>query len=161
MSDADGFVKLSRQKAEGVKSWDMLEEAHQKDESVDGKITGKVKGGMTVNIGGVNAFLPGSQIDLKSLKNTDHLIGQNCTFKVINMNTKRSNVIVSRRLILEEQREKLRQHRLLGDERKSEVTLEEAKQIIPVLHDNRATEAELLQQAGIALFGHAALAGKQ
>ena len=66
LSDSDGFVKLSRQKAEGVKSWDMIEEAFEKSEPVDGKITGKVKGGMTVNIGGVNAFLPGSQIDLKA-----------------------------------------------------------------------------------------------
>lgn len=73
LSDTDGFVKLSRQKAQGVRSWDMIEEAFQKGQPVDGKITGKVKGGMTVNVGGVNAFLPGSQIDLKAPKNTDQL----------------------------------------------------------------------------------------
>ncbi len=112
LSDSDGFVKLSRQKAEGVKTWDMIEEAFQKSESVDGKITGKVKGGMTVNIGGVSAFLPGSQIDLKAPKNTDQLIGQTCTFKVLNLNHKGANVIVSRRVLLEEERNKLREQTL-------------------------------------------------
>ncbi len=109
LNDSDGFVKLSRQKAEGIRTWDMLENAFSKGLSVDGRITGKVKGGMTVTIGGVNAFLPGSQIDLKSIKNTDSLIGQNCTFKIININHKGSNVIVSRRILLEEQRSKLRE----------------------------------------------------
>lgn len=109
LSDSDGFVKLSRQKAEGVKLWDMIEEAFQKGQSVEGKITGKVKGGMTVSIGGVNAFLPGSQIDLKAPKNTDQLIGQSYAFKVLNFNHKGANVIVSRRAILEEERNRLRE----------------------------------------------------
>jgi small subunit ribosomal protein S1 len=108
LSDSDGFVKLSRQKAQGVRTWDMIEEAFQKGQPVDGKITGKVKGGMTVNIGGINAFLPGSQIDLKAPKNTDQLIGHNFTFKILNFNHKGSNVIVSRRVLLEEERNKLR-----------------------------------------------------
>ncbi|UCD34766.1 MAG: 30S ribosomal protein S1 [Nitrospiraceae bacterium] len=112
LSDSDGFVKLSRQKAQGVKSWDMIEKAFQKSEPVDGKITGKVKGGMTVNIGGVSAFLPGSQIDLKAPKNTDQLIGKKYTFKVLNLNHKGSNVIVSRRVLLEEERSKLREKTL-------------------------------------------------
>lgn len=113
LSDSDGFVKLSRQKAEGVKSWDMIEEAFEKSEPVDGKITGKVKGGMTVNIGGVNAFLPGSQIDLKAPRNTDQLIGQSYTFRVLNFNHKGTNVIVSRRVLLEEERNKLRAQTLI------------------------------------------------
>ena len=108
LSDSDGFVKLSRQKAQGVRTWDLIEEAFQKGQPVDGRITGKVKGGMTVNIGGVNAFLPGSQIDLKAPKNTDQLIGHNLTFKILNFNHKGSNVIVSRRALLEEERNKLR-----------------------------------------------------
>jgi len=108
LSDSDGFVKLSRQKAQGVRSWDMIEEAFQNGQPVDGKITGKVKGGMTVSINGVNAFLPGSQIDLKAPKNTDQLIGHNFTFKILNFNHKGSNVIVSRRALLEEERNKLR-----------------------------------------------------
>jgi small subunit ribosomal protein S1 len=112
LSDSDGFVKLSRQKAEGVKSWDMIEDAFKNSQPVDGKITGKVKGGMTVNIGGVNAFLPGSQIDLKAPKNTDQLIGQSYTFKVLNLNHKGANVIVSRRVLLEEERNRLREQTL-------------------------------------------------
>ncbi len=114
LSDADGFVKLSRQKAQGVRSWDMIEEAFQRNQPVDGKITGKVKGGMTVNIKGVNAFLPGSQIDLKAPKNTDQLIGQRYAFKILNLTHKGSNVIVSRRVLLEEERSKLREKTLTG-----------------------------------------------
>ncbi|HDH00784.1 MAG TPA: S1 RNA-binding domain-containing protein, partial [Nitrospirae bacterium] len=112
LSDQNGFVKLSRQKAKGVRTWDMIEEAFQKNQPVDGRITGKVKGGMTVNIGGVNAFLPGSQIDLKAPRNTDSLIGQTHTFKVLNLNHKGANVIVSRRVLLEEERNKLREQTL-------------------------------------------------
>ncbi len=112
LSDSDGFVKLSRQKAEGVRSWDMIEEAFQKNQPISGKITGKVKGGMTVNIGGVNAFLPGSQIDLKAPKNTDELIGYIYKFKILNLTHKGSNVIVSRRVLLEEERNKLREQTL-------------------------------------------------
>jgi small subunit ribosomal protein S1 len=117
----DDFVRLSKKQAVQIKTWESLEEAYHRGYHVEGEIVGKVKGGMKVEIEGVHAFLPGSQIDLKSLKNTDHLIGQNCTFKVINMNTKRSNVIVSRRLILEEQREKLREKVLSTIEEGAEI----------------------------------------
>ncbi|RJQ42756.1 MAG: 30S ribosomal protein S1 [Nitrospiraceae bacterium] len=112
LHDADGFVKLSRQKAEGIKTWDMLEDAFRKGNAINGKITGKVKGGMTVTIGGINAFLPGSHIDIKATKNADHLIGKSSQFKVININHKGSNVIVSRRALLEEERSKLREQTL-------------------------------------------------
>lgn len=113
LSDSDGFVKLSKQKAEGVRSWDSIEESFQKNQPVNGRITGKVKGGMTVNIGGVNAFLPGSQIDLKAPKNTDQLIGKNYDFKILNLTHKGANVIVSRRVLLEEERTKLREQTLI------------------------------------------------
>jgi small subunit ribosomal protein S1 len=109
MSNSDGFVKLSRQKAEGARMWDMIENAFNNSQPVDGKITGKVKGGMTVSIGGVVAFLPGSQIDLKAPKNTDALIGHTFAFKVLNFNNKGSNVIISRRALLEEERKELRE----------------------------------------------------
>jgi small subunit ribosomal protein S1 len=112
LHDVNGFVKLSRQKAEGVKTWDLLENAFHNGAPVSGKITGKVKGGMTVIIGGINAFLPGSHIDIKATKNADHLIGKNCAFKVLNINHKGSNVIVSRRALLEEERSKLREQTL-------------------------------------------------
>lgn len=113
LHDSDGFVRLSRQKAEGIRTWDKLEDAFNKGLSVEGTITSKVKGGMTVNIGGVNAFLPGSQIDLKSPKNTDNLIGQKHNFRVLNINHKGPNIIVSRRVLLEEERNKLREQTLL------------------------------------------------
>lgn len=108
LSDSDGFVGLSRQKAEGIKAWDTIESVYSKGLTIDGKITGKVKGGMTVNIDGVMAFLPGSQIDLKAPKNTDNLIGHTFAFKVLNINHKGTNVVVSRRALLEEERDKLR-----------------------------------------------------
>lgn len=112
LEDTDGFIKLSRQRAETVKTWAMLEESFQKGLPVEGKIIGKVKGGMTVDIGGVKAFLPGSHIDLKAPKSTDHLIGQSCKFKILKLNHRMSNVIVSRRVILEEERNKLRMETL-------------------------------------------------
>jgi len=108
LSDSDGFIKLSRQKAQGIKTWDRLEEVFEKGLTIEGKITGKVKGGMTVNIGGVNAFLPGSHIDLKAPRDTDSLIGRTYPFKVLSVNQKGPNIIVSRRVLLEEERNKLR-----------------------------------------------------
>jgi small subunit ribosomal protein S1 len=108
-SDSDGFVKLSRQKAEGLKSWDMIEEAYHDSKTVDGTITGKVKGGLTVNIGGVNAFLPGSQVDLRTPRNPEGLIGQTFSFKILNLNHRGSNVVVSRRVLLEEERKVMKE----------------------------------------------------
>jgi small subunit ribosomal protein S1 len=111
--DKQGFLKLSRQRAEAVKTWSILEEAFEKGHKIEGKITGKVKGGMTVNIGGVTAFLPGSQIDLKVVRDPDHFIGQTHSFMVIKLDQKTSNVIVSRRVILEEERSRLKNMTLL------------------------------------------------
>ena len=108
----DGFVSLSRERLVRIKTWDMLENACNTGTPIDGKITGKVKGGMTVEICGVNAFLPGSHIDIKSCKDTDHFIGLVCPFKVMKINNQRSNIIVSRRIILEEQRNDLRKETL-------------------------------------------------
>ncbi len=110
--DHDGFVSLSRERVVRIKTWDMLENACNKGIPIEGKITGKVKGGLTVSICGVNAFLPGSHVDIKSCKDTNHFIGQSCPFKVLKVNNKRSNIIVSRRIILEEQRDNLRKETL-------------------------------------------------
>ncbi|UCE71650.1 MAG: S1 RNA-binding domain-containing protein [Nitrospiraceae bacterium] len=112
LNDSDGFVKLSRQKAEGLKTWDRLSDAFKQGVPVEGKIVGKVKGGMTVDINGVSAFLPGSQIGLKAPRDTDSLIGQAHSFKVLNLNHRGSNIIVSRRVLLEEDRNKLREQTL-------------------------------------------------
>ena len=108
----EDFVRLSKERATRIKTWEILEEAYQKGMEIEGKIVGKVKGGMTVEISDVKAFLPGSHVDLKSIRDTDHLLGQVCRFRVIKLNSKRSNVIVSRRIILEEEREKLREKTL-------------------------------------------------
>jgi small subunit ribosomal protein S1 len=118
----EDFVRLSKQQAVQIKTWQLLEEAFQGGQHIEGEITGKVKGGMNVEIDGVKAFLPGSQIDLKTPKNTDQLIGKTCAFKVLNINNKRSNVIVSRRVVLEEEREKLKEELLSRIEEGAEIT---------------------------------------
>ncbi|MBI4686270.1 MAG: 30S ribosomal protein S1 [Nitrospirae bacterium] len=110
----DGFIRISKDRATKIRTWDVLEEAVNNNTTVQGKITGKVKGGMTVDISGVKAFLPASHVDIKMLKDTDHLIGQSFTFRIIKLDTKRSNVIVSRRALLEEEREKLRKETLVS-----------------------------------------------
>jgi len=109
---SEGFIHLSKDKATKIKTWEVLEEASHKGLPIKGKIIGKVKGGMTVDISGIKAFLPGSQIDVKASKDTDHLIGQTLPFKVIKVDNQRSNVIVSRRILLEEERNKLREKTL-------------------------------------------------
>jgi small subunit ribosomal protein S1 len=104
----DGFMKVSRQRAEGIVTLEVLENAFQNGTPIEGKIVGKVKGGMTVDINGIKAFLPGSQIDIKVVKNSDNLIGQCCPFKVIQLDNRKNNIILSRRILLEEERNKLK-----------------------------------------------------
>ena len=106
MRDSEGVISLSKDRASKMKIWDVLEKAAQEGTSVEGVITEKTKGGLTVDIGGVKAFLPGSQIDIKVTKDADALLRQKMLFKVLKINNKRSNVIVSRRAILEEERVK-------------------------------------------------------
>ncbi|MBI4654840.1 MAG: 30S ribosomal protein S1 [Nitrospirae bacterium] len=108
----DGFMLLSRNRAVETRTWDILEDVFHKGLPIEGKIIAKVKGGMTVDISGVKAFLPASHIDLKVLKDIDYLIGQVFPFRVIKLDNKRSNVIVSRRVLLEEEREKLKKETL-------------------------------------------------
>jgi small subunit ribosomal protein S1 len=110
--DSETFVNLSRERVIRIKTWEMLENAWHNGTPVEGRIIRKVKGGMTVDICNVNAFLPGSHIDLKSCKDPDSLIGKVFLFKILNINNKRSNIIVSRRLVLEEERERLRKETL-------------------------------------------------
>jgi small subunit ribosomal protein S1 len=103
IEDAEGMIVLSRERATRIKVWDNLEKALRSGSPVEGKITGKTKGGFSVDVSGVNAFLPGSQVDLKPPKDVDSLIGEKLAFKVLKLNNKLSNVIVSRRVILEEE----------------------------------------------------------
>ncbi len=104
ISNSEGIVGLSKERASKIKIWEVLEKAVQDGSLVEGTITDKTKGGLTVDIGGVKAFLPGSQIDIKITRDLDSLIGEKMKYKVLKINNKRSNVIVSRRAVLEEER---------------------------------------------------------
>ncbi len=103
----EGGLLLSREKAIGIKVWEEIAKIQADDGTIDGKIENRVKGGMSVDIG-VPAFLPYSQIDLRPVKDLDALIGQSFPFKILKFNRKRNNVVISRRAILELDREKLR-----------------------------------------------------
>jgi small subunit ribosomal protein S1 len=103
IEDAEGMIALSKEHAATIKVWEVLENAIQDGVSVEGKITGKTKGGFLVDIAGVSAFLPGSQVDIKPLKDMDSLVGEKMHFRVLKLNNKLANVIVSRRAILEEE----------------------------------------------------------
>ena len=107
LENEDGLIDLSKDKAEKLKVWNVVEHAFDNGEPVEGTIVGKVKGGLTVDIG-VKAFLPGSQVDLRPVKNLEAFIGKAMKFKVIKFNRRRGNIVLSRRVLLEKQREKLR-----------------------------------------------------
>jgi small subunit ribosomal protein S1 len=100
-----GMCVLSKEKADRFKVWDEISAACERDELIEGTITARVKGGLQVSIrGGVKAFLPGSQVDLRPVRNLDKLIGQTFEFKVIKFNKKRGNIVLSRRVLLEKER---------------------------------------------------------
>jgi small subunit ribosomal protein S1 len=106
IKDSDGTIALSKERATKIKVWESLESALRDGSPIEGKITAKIKGGFSVNVSGVNAFLPGSQLDIKTLKEVDKLIGKKMLFKILKLNSKVSNVIISRRVILEEERQR-------------------------------------------------------
>jgi len=106
--DAEGNIILSKEKADRMKIWKEIEEVHQKDAVIEGKVISRIKGGMIVDIG-VKAFLPGSQIDLRPVRDLDQLIGKTFPMKIIKMNHRRGNIVVSRRVLLEESRDRKRQ----------------------------------------------------
>src|SRR5882762_7164049 len=104
-----GMCVLSKEKADRFKVWDEISAACERDELIEGVITARVKGGLSVTIrGGVKAFLPGSQVDLRPVRNLDKLIGQTYDFKVIKFNKKRGNIVVSRRVLLEKERDEMK-----------------------------------------------------
>jgi small subunit ribosomal protein S1 len=105
--ELEGGLRLSREKAIGIKVWENIAKIQEDDDTLQGVVEGRVKGGLSVNIG-VPAFLPYSQIDLRPVKDLDAMIGETYDFKVLKYNRKRNNVVVSRRAILEAEREKLR-----------------------------------------------------
>ena len=96
-----GQTQLSREKAKRAETWNVLEKIYENNEIVTGLISGKVKGGFTVDIGSVRAFLPGSLVDTRPVRDTAHLEGKELEFKVIKLDQKRNNVVVSRRAVME------------------------------------------------------------
>ena len=131
VEDGFGETKLSREKAKRAEAWKGLEAAHVADEVVMGVINGKVKGGFTVDIDSIRAFLPGSLIDVRPIRETTHLEGKELEFKVIKLDQKRNNVVVSRRAVMEsansaEREELLEQMKRM---RPSDMTVLETKSI--------------------------------
>ncbi len=108
LENEDGVVVLSKKKADFLRVWEKIKEAHEADRPVEGMLVRKIKGGVTVDLMGVDAFLPGSQIALRRVPNIDDLLGQKYDFKIIKLNKRRRNIVVSRRVILEGEREKKR-----------------------------------------------------
>ena len=109
--DSDGLIVLSREKAEKTKIWEDIRRAYEKGEVITGMILGRTKGGLTVDIG-VRAFLPGSQVDLRPVRDLDKLIGKSFPMKVIKLNQRRGNIVLSRRELLEEERRTLKERTL-------------------------------------------------
>ncbi|MDI6853114.1 MAG: 30S ribosomal protein S1 [Deltaproteobacteria bacterium] len=99
--DEEGPLLLSKNKASRIKIWEEISYAYHNEGVVEGTIVAKVKGGLSVDLGGILAFLPGSQVDLAPVRNPDSYIGQRCTFNVLKFNRKRRNVVLSRRTLLE------------------------------------------------------------
>ena len=108
----EGLLTLSKEKADRITIWRDISKSCREGEVIEGEIVGKVKGGLSVDIGRILAFLPGSQIDLKPVRNLDALIGQRLKFKVIKFNRKRNNIVLSRRVLLDEERKQLREETL-------------------------------------------------
>jgi len=104
--DSDGNIVLSKEKADKIKIWEQLEVACKDETPVRGKVVARIKGGLTVDISGVKGFLPGSQVDLRPVRNLDSLIGQTFEMKVLKINQRRGNIVLSRRVLLEEVRDK-------------------------------------------------------
>jgi len=105
--DEEERVVLSKEKAAKVKVWEEIKNSYDEDQTVEGVIVNRVKGGFSVDIG-VQAFLPGSQADLRPIRNLDEMVGKTFTFKILKYNRKRSNIVLSRRVILEEERDSKR-----------------------------------------------------
>jgi small subunit ribosomal protein S1 len=111
MKDDSPALILSKEKADLMKAWDEISKAVERDEVVTGTIIARVKGGLSVNIG-VKAFLPGSQVDLRPVKNLDKFLGETLQFKIIKFNKKRGNIVLSRRVLLEHERAEKREETL-------------------------------------------------
>lgn len=110
LEDEEGSIVLSKKKADFMRVWEKIREAYENDEPVQGTLQKKIKGGVVVDLMGVDAFLPGSQIALRRVPNIDELLGRSYQFKIIKLNKRRRNIVVSRRVILEAERAEKREH---------------------------------------------------
>jgi small subunit ribosomal protein S1 len=108
VENEDGQLVLSKEKAERLKVWDEISNAYDNEEAVEGTIVARVKGGLSVDIG-VKAFLPGSQVDLRPVRNLEALLGEKTSFKIIKFNKRRGNIVLSRRALLETERKMMRE----------------------------------------------------
>nr|BCX00014.1 MAG: 30S ribosomal protein S1 [Bacteroidota bacterium] len=109
VEDAEGRLVLSRRKADLMRIWERIEQAYQNDEVIEGEIKRRVKGGMMVDIFGIEAFLPGSQIDVRPVRDFDSYIGKRMEFKIVKLNRAGENVVVSHRVLIEKDLEEQRQ----------------------------------------------------
>jgi len=122
VEDGFGETRLSREKAKRARSWAVLEKAQETEEIVSGAITGKVKGGFTVEINDIRAFLPGSLVDVRPVRDTSYLEGKELEFKVIKLDRRRNNVVVSRRAVVESEYSAEREQLLESLQEGQEVT---------------------------------------
>src|SRR5215203_5513228 len=120
LEDQEGAVVLSKKKADFMRVWEKIRVAHESDQPVEGTLVKKIKGGVVVDLMGVDAFLPGSQIALRRVPNVDELLGASFEFKIIKLNKRRRNIVVSRRVILEQERAGKRD-KLMKDLQKDQV----------------------------------------
>ena len=109
--DENGLVVLSKEKADRIQIWEDITKAYEEGREVEGKVCERIKGGLSVDIG-VKAFLPGSQVDLRPIRNLETLIGETIRTKIIKLNRRRGNIVLSRRVILEQEREAARKETL-------------------------------------------------
>ena len=122
VEDGFGETRLSREKAKRARSWAVLEKAQETEEIVTGAITGKVKGGFTVEVNDIRAFLPGSLVDVRPVRDTSYLEGKELEFKVIKLDRRRNNVVVSRRAVVESEYSAEREQLLESLQEGQEVT---------------------------------------
>lgn len=120
VEDSEGQIILSKSRADFLKVWDRIYKAYEDQETVEGRLIRRIKGGVVVDLFGVDAFLPGSQIDLRQIPDMDAIIGQTFKFRVIKVNKARRNIVVSRRVILEEDRSAMRE-KILAELEKGQV----------------------------------------
>ncbi|SVC13915.1 uncharacterized protein METZ01_LOCUS266769, partial [marine metagenome] len=120
IEDQEGQLVISKQKADFMKVWDTIKDSYEAGTMVDGQILRRIKGGLVVDLFGVDAFLPGSQVALKQTPNLDQFLGQQLPFKIIKLNKSRRNIVVSRRVVLEQEKE-VKKNEIMGELEKGQV----------------------------------------